>query len=723
MRSQIKCMRLSIAGMILLSLAGLCEERSAAAEPAFYLSCRADNDLFQALTAGGAKCSRHDSPAEAVKAAPAGAGVLILADGYPERPTVVEPAVFDEAARKKLRLFVEYPAALPDMKVGPPKDISRVERAVVVSRFFGDALKPMRVMTVNACRVVPATVAKPHVVMARVAGVDTAEFGLKDTPTTPLLFAHPRGHLLVATSKLSHFVTGRYMPDEAWRTLWQTILARMQNETDTAKIKLSWTPTVRPSYSRDEKLPENIEMQALQRSVGWFFKSRLFRAPTWPKPVLDRSYGAGIVNERPGADCPSGDGSLGVLECFYSTIRLDGSQPMRYAVRNDCTCEAAMLMGLNAAVTKDSKYAQVAENLVDFIVNKSGLPIGAPVNPKLAVYGLVGWDLSDPIGLYGDDNARAMLGMLTISGLQKKTQWNDAIARNMLALLRLTGPNGYRPGYFNKEFNKNDSWEKFGKVNAYTEHTAHSTAWTWACFLWAYEKTHFKPFLERSEAGFKTYMAAYPKWDYTNGSGSLEMARSLLPLAWLVRVKDTPEHRRWLRHVADDLIALQDDCGAIREIIRNGNGAYKNCVAKKNADFGTCETSLVQSDGPSVSDMLYTCNFALIGLHEAAAATGDPFYSKAEEKLAKFLCRIQVRSEKHPELDGAWYRAFNYKNWDYWASNSDGDWGPWCTESGWTQGWIAGTLALRHMNTSLWDIAQQAKISDNFEKIRQEMLP
>ena len=63
--------------------------------------------------------------------------------------------------------------------------------------------------------------------------------------------------------------------------------------------------------------------------------------------------------------------------------------------------------------------------------------------------------------------------------------------------------------------------------------------------------------------------------------------------------------------------------------------------------------------------MLYTCNFALLGLHEAVAATGDPELKAAEDKLAEFLCRIQIRSERIPYLDGGWFRAFDYKQWDY----------------------------------------------------------
>ena len=47
----------------------------------------------------------------------------------------------------------------------------------------------------------------------------------------------------------------------------------------------------------------------------------------------------------------------------------------------------------------------------------------------------------------------------------------------------------------------------------------------------------------------------------------LQKARMLLPLAWLVRVRDTPQHRAWLSRVADDLLRSQQPCGAIREQI------------------------------------------------------------------------------------------------------------------------------------------------------------
>jgi len=131
---------------------------------------------------------------------------------------------------------------------------------------------------------------------------------------------------------------------------------------------------------------------------------------------------------------------------------------------------------------------------------------------------------------------------------------------------------------------------------------------------------------------------------------------------------------------------------------------------------------LIASDGDPVADSLYTGNHALIGLHEAFAATGETTYSQAADRLADFLCRIQTRSESHPELSGAWYRAFNFERWDYWASNSDHDWGPWCQQTGWTQTWIASALAVREQKTSLWELLQEVDPSDDFERVRGERL-
>ena len=95
----------------------------------------------------------------------------------------------------------------------------------------------------------------------------------------------------------------------------------------------------------------------------------------------------------------------------------------------------------------------------------------------------------------------------------------------------------------------------------------------------------------------------------------------------------------------------------------------------------------------------------------------------AADRLAQFLVRIQTRSEAHPDLDGAWYRCFDYKRWDYWASNADSGWGGWCTETGWTQAWIIAGLVMRQSKTCLWELTSGSKIATHFEKYRKRMIP
>ena len=120
----------------------------------------------------------------------------------------------------------------------------------------------------------------------------------------------------------------------------------------------------------------------------------------------------------------------------------------------------------------------------------------------------------------------------------------------------------------------------------------------------------------------------------------------------------------------------------------------------------------------------YTSNFALLGLHEAAAALGNATVKAEEDKLADYIVRLQARSTERPELDGAWLRAFDYEKWENWASDADIGWGAWSVESGWTQSWITTTLGMRLLGTSLWELgAQLGTINRDFEDWIPVMFP
>jgi len=291
----------------------------------------------------------------------------------------------------------------------------------------------------------------------------------------------------------------------------------------------------------------------------------------------------------------------------------------------------------------------------------------------------------------------------------------------LLANLRISGQRGFQPDRLDQGPLEKAGWRSYFDARN-TSYSPHYQATLWACYLWAYRQTGFELFRQRATTAIGMTMAAYPdRWVWTNGIQQ-ERAKMLLALAWLVRVEDTPEHRVWLRRMAGELLATQDHCGAIREEI--GQAGKGGCPPPaSNEAYGTAEAPLIQSNTDAASDLLYTCNFAFLALHEAAAASGDSFYREAEENLAKFLCRIQIRSETHPELDGAWFRAFDFKRWEYWASSADAGWGAWSIESGWTQSWITSALAMRRMQTSLWDLTALSRISRHLSTLRPQMIP
>ena len=144
------------------------------------------------------------------------------------------------------------------------------------------------------------------------------------------------------------------------------------------------------------------------------------------------------------------------------------------------------------------------------------------------------------------------------------------------------------------------------------------------------DKTHFGPLLERTERAVRQMMRLFPDhWDCECNRHEAERARMLLPLAWLVRVQDTPEHRHWLRQVAQYILDSQDASGAIRQKVTGGEVS--------NQQYGAGEAPLIHATGDPCTDLLYTTNFAFLGLREAAAASGDPDLKKAEDRLADFL--------------------------------------------------------------------------------------
>ena len=143
------------------------------------LCCSENNDLYKTLLENNINCNRYDTPEKAIDMAKKGTGVMILAEGYPQQTTTMSEALYKKAKDKKLRLYVEYPSHLPDMEVGEING-TNWERAVISSDKFAPRLEKHRILAIHDCRFVTIEAENPDIVVARIAGFDTAVYGLPD---------------------------------------------------------------------------------------------------------------------------------------------------------------------------------------------------------------------------------------------------------------------------------------------------------------------------------------------------------------------------------------------------------------------------------------------------------------------------------------------------------------------------------------------------------------
>ena len=212
---------------------------------------------------------------------------------------------------------------------------------------------------------------------------------------------------------------------------------------------------------------------------------------------------------------------------------------------------------------------------------------------------------------------------------------------------------------------------------------------------------HFKT---QGLKGLSNYMSNWPTIIATE-SITDDQTRLMLPLAWRIRVEDTPAHRAELR-----------ECWAALKKTWNWAGAPtctmspwgQLCPAYNNNQcYGKGERSVCQETGDPASDVLYESNYLLLNLQEAfAAVTGEHDYIQHAKQLARYIVRIQATSTRYPQYSGTWFRGFDYSRWEVFGSNADWGWPAFDVETGWTVTWITAGLGIRELPQydSFWDL-------------------
>lgn len=672
-----------------------------------------DNDLILNMINDGFNIRKGNSFDNALEETPRNGVVLFLSDGVTINELNNEQ--IEKIRSKNLKVYVEYSNvnAIQPLQV----DTIGIERIVVTDSLFFEELPNFSLLSVNSNYIIRSHSENQLLSAAKVAGFDTAVFGLDGTESLPVLYKL-NDNILISTSPLSNYATGRFMPEREWKKVWEGILSSLTGNTFRFK---TWLSYVKPSYEREDLLPDNYRIESVKKGIDWYFNGHFFISSEWKDEWVDRYMGDGIMPIGPELprDLKDGDGSYGVLEGHCSYIYPDGHQKYRYWIRNDVQGETAMAFALASDLLDCKEYKDISSNLIDYSFDffRQG-PRNDVNDPN---FGLLGWSATHQWVNYGDDNARFILGALTAASMMRETRWNRKLVETIIANFRTTGKNGFRDGRLEEKDIQKNGWKYYWN-RAYTNPHPHFESWLWACYLWLYNETGYEVLYDKARLGIKNTMDAYPhQWKWTNGIQQ-ERARMILPLAWLVRIKPDDQHKEWLDIIVQDILENQVESGAIREELGDATlGLFGRPTS--NDDYGDNEAPLIFENGDPIADMLYTTNFAFIGLNEAFKATSNPDYLDALIKMSEFLARVQVRSDKFKSVDGSWFRAFNFDNWDYWASNADAGWGAWSTLTGWIQSWIISTQILIEQDSSLWDIISTLEYDeDDFMDVISEMM-
>ncbi len=612
---------------------------------------------------------------EAFEHAGKSGGIILPAGNFPVPSPV--PAAWKKAAERGVHMFIECPERLDGIEFSSPVRRTVFERTVAMpgARIPGLPENTILLQHGSCVRTVTTRV-EPWLAASRVAGYRRAVFGI-DGETIPLLFTHPDyPNVLVSNTRFSNFITARFAPQCDWLKVIGAIIGFLL-----PRCRISnpdYRMAVRPYFRDHAPIIHSDERAAMLRNLKFMNDQMLTR-----------------VHEH----------GMGVAEGFDSEIGCDGSQLRRTLNRSDCTGEVGLALALAWRATGNLFWRDYASGILDGMFSADN----RWADPASPLYGQFRFYERNQ-ACYASGNGRSCLSALVAGELLGKNAWDRDCLINLLTSWRLTGENGFRRPRFDDPESFREHPAEFYRNEDFVHLSPHYQASHLAAFLAGWKLTGFAGFRDSAEHAAGLLMTSYPKLRWTNGQ-SQEVARLVMLLAWLVRAEATPAHLEYLDRVIADVKRLMQPCGAVAEEM--GDLSMGDFPApQSNAAYGTTEAALIQSNGDPACDLLYTANYMLIGLHEAAAACPDrPEYRELEDRLCRFICRIQVHSTVRPELDGAWMRGFDWELWEYFGSSADTGWGAWSIESGWTNSWISSTLALRGLGMSLWDMMPAGKLA------------
>jgi len=486
---------------------------------------------------------------------------------------------------------------------------------------------------------------------------------------------------VIFSSKISSPITSRFKPINFWKNLYKDIF----------NIDIVYEDSVKPTFSKQYEISKRDILNARIKSLNWF-KTHM------------------LLNDNIGTK---------VYEGYQSSVNENGSQNLASAIRTDCIGESSLVFALDYVIGNDKNSYNISNNLIKYIFQE----INQNLDMNNDIGGFIKWYGQGDNIYYTDDNARLLLGVLPSIGILNKSKYNEGIIKCVLAYVRSIGDNGIHMDSLrsNHFYNVLDYTYKDIKTKKETKYSPHYVSYIWAVFLLIYDMTGDKQLLDISKKGIYNMMDKYPnKWKWTNGIMA-EVSRMILPLAMLYKYDNSKKTKGYLDILINEIDNQTNQVGCMIEkmtLLENGKYPPPKC----NEDYGKYEAPIIQKDGDMACDLLYSMNFAYLGVHEAYMATKDIKYKQISDKMTDFLIKIQTTSSKHSNLNGVWLRSFDSSMWEYWGSGADAGWAALCVESGWTNSWINIVLALREQNKSISDyITRNENFKNMYYDIKEQL--
>lgn len=336
--------------------------------------------------------------------------------------------------------------------------------------------------------------------------------------------------------------------------------------------------------------------------------------------------------------------------------------------RADCNFEVALLFDWAAEALGERAYRMVADHLLDYLVDRSCLRV---IKPESPVKDLWGW--ANPFArerIWTDDNAWVIMGLLIFArrGRPHLKDAGIAAARCLrehavryLDQVERTDGMARLPGVpLLSGLFMNPHW-----MGLVTMALAHAAAVDPATDYASVIRTYYR------RVGRGPLPSEYKPTRIPSGTtvwNLSEQAYLSLLASTVARQCDFPEVREAARAASDRLVATQSPVG-------HWSSEHH-------------ETP----EAPQLADLIYTQNWATLGLWHAARLFGCDAYRSAYERSLEFLARIQDAGPS-PRTRGCWRGLYDTAT-RTWGGGDRYEGGARSLYSGWTNAPVAWTFLL-----------------------------